>query len=903
MIAGRRRRALFAGFCGGLLAGLIDAGFALSGAPGLLGWQASLHVVVIDGGLGAIAGAALGMTFIGWTLAFERVLGTSRWLSGSHAVALLLASPILIYDAFAVFSGAQASRIPGHRALSALLIVLGAAAFWSAVTLWRELLWRGESASEARSERRGRVAIRGVGLLSLLLALGLAWANHHVLPRLYHWFHLTLALAGLVCCILAVRLLVGDSSMLRKRWYGIMAAVVTVAVVVGVALERPVFLRSQSLRFFVHEKTELASIFARLLRGRPPRVAPATGSAVMPPREPPLPDGPHRPNADIVLITVDAVRADHVGCYGYGRPTTPQLDALAAQGVRFERAYTQAPHTSFALASLMIGKYYPTLARIASSDAHETLAAILRRYGWKTAAFFPPAVFYIDAHKMKAFESSNFDFEYVKYEYLDADQRVGQIRDFLAAEQPKKLFLWLHLFEPHEPYERHADFDFGPRDVDRYDGEIAYSDMVVGKVVALIRQQRPGAVVVVAADHGEEFGEHGGRYHGTTLYEEQIRVPLVVSVPGLAPRVVSGPVELIDVSATILGLLDIPLPLRMRGTDLGPWLGQPPAPEQSLPAAFAEVEDKRMIAIGTEKLICDTSKDFCSFFDLATDPGERRDLVDERAARVADLRGKLDAWLAQQARYEARLVGAAAGGGELAAAIARARLGDATAATALARQLLGGGALVARREAASLLASALPPRAETRAELLAAVERSDDPELRAWAAVAALRGGATELTEQVRALVGEAAARGAWQIHAALVLGGHGDAAGVRVLTESLETCGGDVALCKRMLGVLGALRDPAAVGPLLSHLDFVQTRRETVEALGTLGDAAAVGALLGALASDAYVPVRAAAAEALARIGGVRAVQGLEVALRREREDAVKSAIREALAKLGRRR
>ena len=83
---------------------------------------------------------------------------------------------------------------------------------------------------------------------------------------------------------------------------------------------------------------------------------------------PPLVGGPHRPDADIVLITIDAVRADHLGCYGYARPTSPNIDRLAARAVRFEHAYTQAPHTSFSLASLMIGKYYPTLARLASSD-------------------------------------------------------------------------------------------------------------------------------------------------------------------------------------------------------------------------------------------------------------------------------------------------------------------------------------------------------------------------------------------------------------------------------------------------------------------------------------------------------------------------------------------------------
>jgi HEAT repeat protein len=155
----------------------------------------------------------------------------------------------------------------------------------------------------------------------------------------------------------------------------------------------------------------------------------------------------------------------------------------------------------------------------------------------------------------------------------------------------------------------------------------------------------------------------------------------------------------------------------------------------------------------------------------------------------------------------------------------------------------------------------------------------------------------------VHELVADTARRGPWQTHAALVLGERGEGAGIVSLTGALDACGADVALCKRVLEVLGALRSPAALGPLLSHLPFVQTRRETVDALGALGDPAAVGPLLGCLESDPYVSVRVAAAHALGRIGGARAVQGLRGAIGREPEEAVKSAVREALAGLGRRR
>jgi hypothetical protein len=899
-------RTLAAGLWGGLLAGALDALATLSWSAGIVGLPNALHMVLIDAALGALAGSALVMVFIGWSLGLEQLLGKSPWFSGTHAVAVLLASPLLVYDAFAIFGGVQASRIPGRHLLSMLLIVLGVAAVWIAVTVARWLLVRAEPIPREgeRSEGRKKLVL-AAGLVAVAGALATERANLRVLPRLYHWFHLSLALFHLVLCLLAVRLLFGSRRrVLGKRWAWLIAGLAPALLLALFFVERPIFARSQSLRFFIYERTQLASIFARVLpSGR--SQASHTNASPINQVAAPLPAGPRHPDADVFLITIDALRADHLGAYGYRRSVTPNLDALAARGVQFEHAYTQAPHTSFSLASVMTGKYYPTLARLAASDAHETLARILRRYGWKTAAFFPPAVFYIDAAKMKAFESNNFDFEYVKYEYLNAEARVGQIEEFLSSENPKRLFLWLHLFEPHEPYVGHPGFDFGPSDVDRYDSEIAYSDAVVGKVVALIEKKRPGAIIMVAADHGEEFGEHGGRYHGTSLFEEQVHVPFIVVAPGLGAHRVAGPSQLIDIPATILALLDIPVPARMRGTDLGPWLASPPAPATQLPPAFAEVEDKRMVVLGSEKLVCDFSKDFCSMFDLSSDPAERHDLADSRPERMAVLRRHLDTWLAEQVRYEAKLLGAAGGAEAYARAIERGRLADANAAGELVATLLGSAPVAARREAAHILVATLPPRSETKPALLLAAETSDDTEVRNWAAVAAMRAGAADVQPRLRALIAQPAneSNQSLVVQAALALAERGDGAGVDRLGASLDACGTDVGLCKRIIAILGRLKDSRSVGPLVEHLAFVQTRHETVEALAAIADPQSVPALIACLESDEYVPVRAAAAQALGRLGGARALQALESASRREKEEAVLAAVRTAMSMHARRR
>ena len=247
-------------------------------------------------------------------------------------------------------------------------------------------------------------------------------ANRFVLPRLYGWFHATLS----VMTVGAVRAR-GAAAPARgpaARRDGRRARRPPPAArCAGRAAQQP----GDALR------GARADGAGRAGPARRPRVVAVAADAPPPsatPPEvalPPLPDGPRRPEADVLLITIDALRADHVGAYGYTRPTTPNIDALAAGGTRFTHAYAQAPHTSFSVASMLTGKYFPTLARLAPGERHEPLAAVLRTYGWRTAAFYPPAVFFVDSQKLKAYADTNFDFEYVKFEYIDANKRVNQV--------------------------------------------------------------------------------------------------------------------------------------------------------------------------------------------------------------------------------------------------------------------------------------------------------------------------------------------------------------------------------------------------------------------------------------------------------------------------------------------
>jgi len=881
---------LLAGVLGGALAGALDAGTAIAAGIGGLGGARAVRLVVLSASLVALAGALGGALVSLLGRATRRVLGPSPSAPRvDAALAALLASGPIAFDAVQLFQGPKASRIPGHAALSVLITALGAAGVFVFARSYERLL----ATAGSGARRRATLVAAVVAVVGVAAHL----ANRRVLPRLYPWFHATLALATFVAFVLAARLLVAARSRAALRWrpvgFGLAAATCA-----GVVFSLIALAGSQVLRYAAHERTALTSL---ALRAVPTSLEPHTAAGaerkVAEAALPPLPDGPRRPDADVLLITIDALRADHVGAYGYKRPTTPHIDRLAAGGVRFARAYSQAPHTSFSVASMLTGKYFPTLARLAPGESHDPIATTLRTYGWRTAAFYPPAVFYVDAAKTKAYAATNFSFEYVKFEYIDAQRRVDQVLAYYDTVKPTKSFVWIHFFEPHEPYESHAGFSFGAGDMDRYDSEIAYTDAAVGRLVAETRKRHPGTIVVVAADHGEEFDEHGGRYHGSTLYEEQLHVPLIVSIPGVPPGVVSDQVELIDVTPTVLNLLDIPVPARMRGTDLGPWLATPPAPPSRLPPAFAEVEDRRMVVWRDEKLICDLHWGFCAYYDLGADPREAHNLAEEKPERAAAMRAILDHWLDGHVRLEPLLARGASNpeGGPMPKAIERGRLGDLLAAPELAALMVGDAPLAQRREAAQLIVG-LPARRET-ADALARAKSDPDAVIADWANVGAVRLGDEAARARVATLVDNGSSP-TLRVRAALALASIGDARGVPVLAGALDHCD-DVLLCRVIIVSLGKLRDPRAVPALLAHLSEVQNRREMVDALGEIGDPSARDALVARLRDDEYVPVRVRAAAALARLGDPAALAALEHAARHDTEPTVVAAAREAAAAL----
>jgi choline-sulfatase len=298
--------------------------------------------------------------------------------------------------------------------------------------------------------------------------------------------------------------------------------------------------------------------------------------------------------SNLVLITLDTVRADHLGSYGYAAARTPWLDRLAAEGVRFAQASAQVPLTLPSHSSLLSGLLPPhhglrNNGAGSFPDGKETLATLLSGQGWRTGAFVGAFVLDRRFGLSRGFQTYDDEIERAPGAtvVLEAERPGSEVMDralaWLGQDTSKPFFLWVHLYDAHAPYSP------------SYDGEIAKVDEQVGRLLQeLERRGLSGSTVVaVAADHGESLGEHGELTHGLLLYEPTLRVPLLVKAPGLAARVIETPVSLVDVGPTLAGLVGKALPGTLDGRDLSAALreGKEPAPadvyaETQYPAVF-----------------------------------------------------------------------------------------------------------------------------------------------------------------------------------------------------------------------------------------------------------------------------------------------------------------------------
>ncbi len=286
----------------------------------------------------------------------------------------------------------------------------------------------------------------------------------------------------------------------------------------------------------------------------------------------PVPDSVPK-DFNVILITIDTTRADHLGMYGYARPTSPNLDKLAADATVFDHGWAHAPSTRYSMPAILTGRlpldvYYdysvnwPGLLPKAT-----TIAELLQPLGFATGAITNYEYFDRVRHMDQGFaEYDNEDARLhggiagagpERTRGSSSKQQTDKAIAFVDHHAADRFMLWVHYYDPHADYEPHAEVpSFGTSDVDLYDGEIRFTDLHIGRLLDELRAKGlyDKTVIVVTGDHGEGFGEHGVKWHGYNLYSAQTKVPLIVRVPGLPARHSGTPAGHVDIMPTLVNL-------------------------------------------------------------------------------------------------------------------------------------------------------------------------------------------------------------------------------------------------------------------------------------------------------------------------------------------------------------
>ena len=369
---------------------------------------------------------------------------------------------------------------------------------------------------------------------------------------------------------------------------------------------------------------------------------------------------------NVLLISIDTCRSDHLSCYGYPSKTTPNIDAIAAQGTLFRNVYSPIPMTLPAHCSMLTGMNPP---RHGVHDNNEygftdgsqaTLAQMLRARGLNTAGIV--SAFILDKRfgLNQGFNTYMDEVPPDPRNSMWSERKGGETTrlalDFLQRSGSLPFFLFLHYYDPHTPYESPEPFA-SQFHADPYAGEIAFVDACIGQVIAKLKNLGlyDSTLLVIAGDHGEMLGEHGERKHSFFVYQSALKVPLIVRLPGQTQgRVVEEPVGLIDIPPTIGGLLHITPPSPVQGVDLAACAkGETGAPTgrsfycESLTATKYGGNSLLGLVQGNWKYIQTTRPEL---YDLEKDPGEKSNLLTEKPEIASRLQERLKTMIEKDVR-------------------------------------------------------------------------------------------------------------------------------------------------------------------------------------------------------------------------------------------------------------
>ncbi len=364
---------------------------------------------------------------------------------------------------------------------------------------------------------------------------------------------------------------------------------------------------------------------------------------------------------NVVLITLDTVRADAIGCYGNTRVKTPAIDGLARGGLRFERCVAQAPLTLPSHTTLLTGTF-PPFHGVRDNGGTlvpaglETMAEVFKGRGYQTAAFV--AAYVLDSRwgLNQGFDTYFDQFDLTRRQGgspLDVQRPANEVIDaalpWLEQKKADRFFAWIHLYDPHIPYEPPAPYDKDYAD-QPYLGEVAFADAQIGRLLSFLETNGllDHTFIVFAGDHGEALGQHEEKTHGFFVYQETLRVPLIISTPfpKLSGKVATRPVRLADVMPTVLDMCGWPSPGQVQGTSLsGEFRGKSAGPSEP---AYAEsyyprdhfgwselrsVQDDRFQLIVAPDL---------ELYDLVADPGELTNIAASKPEVVRTMRARAE---------------------------------------------------------------------------------------------------------------------------------------------------------------------------------------------------------------------------------------------------------------------
>ena len=287
-------------------------------------------------------------------------------------------------------------------------------------------------------------------------------------------------------------------------------------------------------------------------------------------------------NLNVILFTLDTLRADFVSAYEKGKADTPNIDRIADEGVLFENCISQTPltlpsHTSILSASYPLYHQVRDNGGFLVPESLEFISEVLKKHGFTTSAFIASYVLHSKWGVGQGFDTYSDGFDLSKYQKISlgnvqkrADEVLGNAKEWLLKNKEKKFFSWIHLYDPHTPYDPPSPFkEKYPRRP--YRGEVEYMDQQLGLFFDFLKKEGlyDNTLIIMAADHGESLGQHGEDTHGFFIYEPTVHVPLIIRAPFHFPvKKVENIVELIDISPTILEALNIPIPGTYQGESM-----------------------------------------------------------------------------------------------------------------------------------------------------------------------------------------------------------------------------------------------------------------------------------------------------------------------------------------------